>query len=200
LIYQEEDLQESENFETSAHIDHLVNRAIEGDGGAFGSLYDVYLSRIYRHVFYRVGNTEDAEDITQQTFVKAWKAIGRYKKTSSPFLAWLMKISHNLVIDHYRAKKDKIYLNSEIDITNPGPGPEQIAEANYTQQQLRKVILLLPEEQQQVILMSFIEGFSYSEIAAALGKREGNIRVIVHRALKRMRELLKEETFKIEQD
>jgi RNA polymerase sigma-70 factor (ECF subfamily) len=69
-------------------------------------------------------------------------------------------------------------------------GPEKLVEVKFTQQKVRKAILQLPEEQQQVILMSFIEGFEYCEIAAALNKTEGNIRVIIHRALKRMREIL----------
>jgi len=87
----------------------LVQRAIGHDAEAFGRLYDMYVDRVYRHIYYRVSNEADSEDLTQQVFLKAWQAIDRYKKTASPFIAWLMTVSHNLVVDFYRAKKDKSY-------------------------------------------------------------------------------------------
>ena len=103
-------MQGEKNTNTSSDIDLLVERAIDGDANAFGRLYDMHVDRIYRHVYYRVGNVADAEDLTQQVFIKAWQAIHRYKKTASPFLAWLIKISHNLVIDFYRSKKSETYI------------------------------------------------------------------------------------------
>ncbi|MFC2067809.1 RNA polymerase sigma factor [Chloroflexota bacterium] len=186
-------MQEARSTDAAVDIDLLIEGAIGDDADAFGRLYDMYVDRVYRHVYYRVGSTEDAEDLTQQVFLRAWQAIGRYKKTSSPFLAWLMRISHNLVIDFYRSKKDKGYLDFEIAASDSYSNPERVAEMQFDQQQLRRVILHLPADQQQVILMSFIEGFSYAEIASTLGKSEGAIRVIQHRALKKMRNILEEE-------
>ena len=168
----------------------LVERAASGDTEAFGRLYDIYADRIYRHIYYRTGNAEDARDLTQEVFIKAWQGLPKYKRTKTPFLGWLFTISHNRIIDYYRTKKDFVYLNNEIIIEDHEKGPEKLVDEEFTQQEVRRVILQLPEDQQQVILMSFIEGFEYSEIAAALNKSEGNIRVIVHRALKRMREIL----------
>ena len=188
-------MQEERNTETTADIGLLINGAVSGNADDFGRLYDLYVERVYRHIYYRVGNTKDAEDLTQQVFLRAWKAIGRYQKTSSPFLAWLMRISHNMVIDFYRLKKDITYLDSELASKDLDSFPERLAEEHYNQQQLRKAILQLPDEQQQVILMSFIEGFTYAEIASSLGKSEGAIRVIVHRALKKMRHMLEVENF-----
>jgi len=183
-------LQEDKNSESVAKHDLLIDGAINGNAADFGRLYDLHVERVYRHIYYRVGNNKDAEDLTQQVFLRAWKAIGRYRKTGSSFLTWLLRISHNLVVDFYRSKRDIAYLDSELDLKDPDASPEKIAEENYDQLQIRKVILQLPYEQQQVILMSFIEGFTYSEVAASLGKSEGNIRVIVHRALKKMRQML----------
>ncbi len=171
----------------------LIQRAISGDADAFGRLYDMYVDRVYRHLYYRVGNVADAEDLTQQVFLKAWQAIDRYKKTASPFVAWLMTISHNLVVDFYRTKKDKTYLEAEVVADDLASSPEQVAEARYVQQQLRRVILQLPGEQQQVILLRFIEGFEFKEIASLLGKSDGAIRVILHRALARLRQILERE-------
>ena len=186
-------MQQENKTGTTSEINLLIDGAISGDADDFGRLYDLHVERVYRHIYYRVGNTVDAEDLTQQVFIKAWEAIRRYKKTAAPFLAWLMRISHNLVVDFYRSKKDTAFLDDELVIEDRTPGPEQLAEEKFDQEQIRRVILQLPEDQQQVVLMSFIEGFSYSEIAAAMGKKEGNIRVIVHRALKRMRQILETE-------
>ena len=101
----------------------VVQRAIGHDAEAFGRLYDMHVDRVYRHIYYRVGNEADAQDLTQQVFFKAWQAIGRYKKMASPFVAWLMTISHNLVIDFYRTRKDRAYLESEI-LADPHPVDE----------------------------------------------------------------------------
>ena len=168
----------------------LVERAASGDTEAFGRLYDIYADRIYRHIYYRTSNVEDARDLTQEVFIKAWQGLPRYKRTKTPFAGWLFTISHNRIIDYYRTKKDFVYLNNEIIIEDHEKGPEKLVDEEFTQQEVRQMILQLPEEQQQVILMSFIEGLKYNEIAATLNKSEGNIRVIVHRALKKMRKIL----------
>jgi len=171
----------------------LVQRAIGHDAGAFGRLYDMHVDRVYRHIYYRVGNEADAEDLTQQVFLKAWQAIGRYKKTASPFIAWLMTISHNLVIDFYRTKKDKAYLEAEVLADGSASSPEQSAEAGFEQQRLRKAILQLGSDEQQVVIMRFIEGFEFGEIASLMKKKEGNVRVILHRALVKLRNMLEKE-------
>ncbi|UCG83205.1 MAG: sigma-70 family RNA polymerase sigma factor [Dehalococcoidia bacterium] len=183
-------MQEYRTTETLSDIEKLVDRAIDGDAEAFGRLYDMHVDRVYRHIYYRVGDVADAEDLTQQVFIKAWQAIGRYKKTASPFLSWLIRISHNLVIDFYRSNKTKTCLDFDIVASEPESGPEHLAEAKFDQQQVRHAILELPGEQQQVVLMRFIEGFSYPEIAASIGKSEGAVRVIQHRALARLRKTL----------
>ena len=176
-------MNEDKHAETEAAEVLLVQKAVNRDPDAFGRIYDMYVDRIYRHIYYRVGNVADAEDLTQQVFLKAWQAIDRYKKTASPFLAWLMTISHNLVIDFYRTKKDKIYLDAEVTADAPTSSPERVAETRFDQQQLRRAILQLHGDQQQVIMMRFVEGFEFKEIASLLGKSEGAIRVILHRAL-----------------
>jgi len=168
----------------------LVEHAASGDTEAFGRLYDMYADRVYRHIYYRTSNVEDARDLTQEVFLKAWQGLPKYKPTKTPFLGWLFTISHNRVIDYYRTKKDYAHLNEELVMEDREKTPEKLVEDQFTQQEVRRAILQLPEDQQQVILMSFIEGLEYNEIAAALNKSEGNIRVIVHRALKKMREIM----------
>ena len=171
----------------------LVQRAIERDSQAFGRLYDMNVDRVYRHIYYQVGNEQDAEDLTQQVFLKAWQAIHRYKKKASPFIAWLMTISHNLVVDFYRTRKDKANLEAEVLADHSATSPEQAAEASFEQQHLRRAILQLGGVEQQVVLLRFMEGFEFAEIASLLKKKEGNVRVILHRALVKLSNILEKE-------
>lgn len=171
----------------------MVQKAIGHDTEAFGRLYDMHVDRVYRHIYYRVGNEADAEDLTQQVFLKAWQVIDRYKKTASPFIAWLMTISHNLVVDFYRTRKDRAYLEAEVLADGSASSPERAAEASFEQQRLRKAILQLRSDEQQVVILRFMEGFEFTEIASLLKKKKGNVRVILHRALVKLRNILEKE-------
>jgi RNA polymerase sigma factor (sigma-70 family) len=171
----------------------LVQRAIGHDPEAFGRLYDMHVDRVYRHIYYRVGNEHDAEDLTQQVFLKAWQAIDRYKRKASPFVAWLMTISHNLVVDFYRTGRDKAYVEAEILADGPASNPEQAAAASLERQRLRRAISELSSDEQQVVILRFTEGFQFSEIASVLKKKEGNVRVILHRALVKLRNILEKD-------
>jgi RNA polymerase sigma-70 factor (ECF subfamily) len=171
----------------------LVQRAMGRDPEAFGRLYDMYVDRIYRHIYYRVGNEHDAEDLTQQVFLKAWQVIDRYEKTASPFIAWLITIGHNLVVDFHRTNKDKAYLEAEVLASDPASSPEYMAEASLEQQRLRRAISQLGGDEQQVVVLRLVEGFEFSEIACLLNKKEGNVRVILHRALVKLRDILEKE-------
>jgi RNA polymerase sigma-70 factor (ECF subfamily) len=176
--------------ESTSDEAELIQRAVDRDPEAFGRLYDIHVDRVYRHIYYRVGNEQDAEDLTQQVFLKAWQAIPRYKKMASPFIAWLMTISHNLVVDFYRTRRDKAYLEAEILADGPASNPEQAAEASSEQRRLRRAIRKLGSDEQQVVILRFMEGFQFSEIASVLSKKEGNVRVILHRALVKLRSIL----------
>jgi RNA polymerase sigma-70 factor (ECF subfamily) len=187
--------QEQSQIDTEVDENLLIRQAIGGDAEAFGKLYFRYVERVYRHIFYWVRNVDDAKDLTQQVFIKAWQAIGKYKITASPFAAWLITISHNFVIDFHRTKKDKhCYIINDMVVSEKTSSPEEIIEAKYLQEELRGAILHLPYEQQQVIQLRFVENFRHAEIASLLGKSEGAIRVIQYRALLKLREILEEGT------
>ena len=171
----------------------LIQKATGHDASAFGKLYDMHVDRVYRHIYYRVGNEADAEDLTQQVFLKAWEAIDRYKKTASPFIAWLMTISHNLVVDLYRTRKDRAYLEADGLADDSTLSPERATEAGFQQQRLRRAISQLRGDEQQVVILRFMEGFEFAEIASLLKKKEGNVRVILHRALVKLRNILEKE-------
>src|SRR5687768_6777792 len=84
----------------------LVQRAVDRETSAFAQLYDRHVVRVYRHIYYMVNDNREAEDLTAQTFLKAWEAVDRYKERGAPFVAWLLRIAHNLTVSHLRAKRD----------------------------------------------------------------------------------------------
>jgi RNA polymerase sigma-70 factor (ECF subfamily) len=169
----------------------LVEQAIKRDRDAFAALYDRYVDRVYRHVFYRVPRQADAEDITEEVFVRAWKAIDRYRRTGAPFVAWLIRIASNLAMDHYKTAKRFVTLEeSETPARSPEADPVTVVEAGFDSDYVRAAVAKLKGDQQRVILMHFIDGFSYAEIALSLGKSEGAIRVIQYRALRNLRQMI----------
>ncbi len=171
--------------------ERLVDAAVEGDVRAFAALYDQHLDRVYRHVFYRVGNHGDAEDLTQEVFLQAWRAIGRYRRGGAPFIAWLLTIAHNLVVSYYRRRKEEAApLDLELAARELWSNPEAEALAHHDRQAVRRAIRRLKPDHQLVISLRFIEQFSPAEVAAATGKAEGHVRVIQHRALAELRRLL----------
>ncbi len=171
----------------------LVERATRGEAAAFARLYDLHLARVYRYVYYHLGNRTDAEDLTQQVFLQAWRAIRSYRHGESPFIAWLLTVAHNVVVSFWRRHREAVSLEVEPQVAAQWADPEAEVLAGVTRAAVRRAILQLKPEQQQVIVMRFLEHFNYAEIAAALGKSEGNVRVIQHRALAELRRRLRRE-------
>lgn len=168
----------------------LVEKAIAGDAESFGQLYDKYIDKVYRHLYYRMGNAAEAEDLTAQVFLKAWNAMGRYRPMGRPFGVWLVSIGHNLLIDHYRARKESATLDDVILPAGDSADPVLLAEKSFASASLRQAIRQLKKDQQAVVVMRYIDGLEYSEIAQALGKSEGAVRVILHRSLLALRTII----------
>jgi RNA polymerase sigma-70 factor (ECF subfamily) len=162
----------------------LVGRAQAGDRVALEELYLIHFDRIYSYLHVSVGNRPDAEDLTTQTFVKMLEAIGRFRWQSAPFSAWLFRIAHNLAMDHFRANRR---WQPEEDVPEPPPDESTSAEAGAFESIGRRSMLELIEdlsaEQQQVLTLKFLFGFSNGEAATILGKTEGAIKSLQHRAL-----------------
>jgi RNA polymerase sigma-70 factor, ECF subfamily len=167
----------------------LVERAVERDRAAFTALYELHVERVFRHVCYQVADRTDAEDITQDVFVKAWKSIHKYRWTGAPFVAWLITIARNAVTDYYRSRKNTRRLD-EVPEPESGDNPASAVEAAFARNEVRMAVNRLKGDQQAVIMMRFIDGLSYEEIARAIGKSEGAVRVIQHRALKELKKIV----------
>jgi RNA polymerase sigma-70 factor (ECF subfamily) len=170
----------------------LVERAIGRDQGAFAELYDRHVVRVYRHIYYLVSDAREAEDLTAQTFLKAWEAIDRYKERGAPFVAWLLRISHNLTISYLRSKRDHSELDEGFVDSKRRGNPEESLEQSTDERSVREAVLRLRDEQRQVIMLRFVEELDYREVAAMIGKSVPAVRVIQHRALGNLRKLMQE--------
>jgi RNA polymerase sigma-70 factor (ECF subfamily) len=170
----------------------LVNRAVATrDADAFGELYDRFVDRVYRYLYFRTGNHPEAEDLTEQVFLKAWEAIGRYRWQGRPFLAWLYRLAHNAHIDYVRSHKPTTSLtNDERPLELPSPTAEADLARRLDTEVLAHALSQLTVEQQQVIVMKFLDGCENEQIALTMGKREGAIRALQMRALMTLRRVL----------
>jgi len=171
--------------------DKLIEGAVRGKASAFGSLYDHYQPKIYRFVYLKVSQREDAEDLTHQVFLNAWQNIKNYRPLGFPFSSWLYQIARNLVTDHYRTKKTTIDLEdapSEFFITATSIHSELDQEIEL--ERVAEAMKKLKPDYQDVIIMRFIEELSLKETAVALKKSEGAVKLLQHRAMKDLKEFL----------
>lgn len=169
----------------------LVERAVQRDATAFAELYDRHVVRVYRHIYYMVNDRREAEDLTAQTFLKAWEAIDRYKERGAPFVAWLLRIGHNVAVSFLRSKRDHGVLEEHFVDQKLHRNPEEALEQSSEEDSIRQAILELGEEQRQVIILRFVEELDHREVAAVIGKSVPAVRVIQHRALGNLRKLMK---------
>jgi RNA polymerase sigma-70 factor, ECF subfamily len=174
-------------------VRELVGRAQQGDREALEELYLIHFDRIYSYLHVSVGNRHDAEDLTTQTFLRMLESIGRFRWQSAPFSAWLFRIAHNLAMDHFRATKR---WQPEADVPEPEPDEVTSAETGALESIGRRSMLELIDdlspEQQQVLTLKFVFNFSNGEAATILGKTEGAIKSLQHRALVSLQKQLQE--------
>lgn len=169
-----------------------MERAIQGDQDAFGSLYEQYVTRIYNYIYYRTGNVYDAEDLTERVFLRALRHIGRYNQRGLPFSAWLYRIAHNLVANWHRdnSRRKEIPLDDGLLSSHQGAFPEHEVMQAEEQDRLLKVIRCLPAERQQLLILKFVDHMSNAEIGVIMGRTEGAIKSLYHRTLLAVRDEL----------
>jgi RNA polymerase sigma-70 factor (ECF subfamily) len=165
----------------------LLKRAVAGDAEAFGDLYELYLNMIYRYVFYRVGDVHQAEDLTEMVFLKVYESLPRFQIGRIPFRAWVYRIAHNSLVDHYRTRKESDPLSEHGAIVDSDPRPEESLIAQERSERLAAAIGELNADYQQILTLRFISGLSHEEAAEILGRSVGAARVLQHRALKALK-------------
>jgi RNA polymerase sigma-70 factor (ECF subfamily) len=167
-----------------ADLRRLVERAQRGEREALEELYLRHFDRVYSYLHMSVGNRHDAEDLTTQTFLKMLEAIDRFRWRKAPFSAWLFRIAHNLAMDHFRATRR---WQPQEEVPEREGAEESSAEEAALEAIGRRSMLELIEslspEQRQVLILKFVFGFSNGEVATILGKTEGAVKSLQHRAL-----------------
>ena len=169
-----------------------VDRARAGDQAALADLYDWYMPRVYRYVVARLGNQAEAEDLTEEVFLKMLGAIGEFRWRDVPFSSWLFRIAHNHVASHFRrvAQRGGPLAALSPELIDWRDGPAATVEQQVTLEEVRRATERLPDAQREVIVLRFAVGLSIAETAKALGKREGNIKALQHKAVARLQKLL----------
>jgi RNA polymerase sigma-70 factor (ECF subfamily) len=176
----------------SADVVDLVARAQQGDPDAFGMLYDRYVDVVFRYVYYRVNNRALTEDMVSETFLRALRRITSFTWQGRDFGAWLVTIARNLIADHFKSSRYKLEVATAemLDADRATDGPENEVLDSMTNVTLLEAVKMLGAEQQECIMLRFLQGFSVTETALAMGKNEGAIKALQYRAVQSLKRLL----------
>jgi RNA polymerase sigma-70 factor, ECF subfamily len=162
----------------------------------FSDLYRAHLRDVYSYSYYRIGNHHDAEDLTEQTFLQAYRHFARASAESNgrPLRPWLIRIAHNLAANYHRdrSRRPQTHLEDAAVISAPH-GTEEIVEEREEVQAVLAGVAGLPADRREALIMRFAIGMDNREIARALGRSEGATKVLIHRAIKQLEERLKED-------
>ncbi|MGY1986780.1 sigma-70 family RNA polymerase sigma factor [Blastococcus sp. SYSU DS0669] len=172
----------------------LVRRTQAGDAEAFGRLYDHYVTLVHRYVYHRVGDRATAEDVTSETFVRALRRIDSLSFQGRDVGAWLVTIARNIIRDQVKSSRFRLEVSTADmrDADRATDGPEDAVLQHLTNEQLLACVRQLGSEQQECIVLRFLHGLSVSETAEIMGKKDGAIKALQHRAVRRLASLLPE--------
>ena len=178
--------------EEHSEIWELVGRAQTGDGEAFGQLYDRYVDTVFRFVYFRVNDRTLAEDFTSETFLRALRRISTISYQGRDIGAWFITIARNIILDHMKSARHRLEVTTADTIE--GNDREQSTEdavlGALQSEHLMAAVKKLGDEQRECVMLRFIQGFSVSETAAVMGKNDGAIKALQHRAVRKLAELV----------
>ncbi|MEE8413081.1 MAG: ECF subfamily RNA polymerase sigma factor, BldN family [Dehalococcoidales bacterium] len=176
----------------------LVQRAQQHDQQAFTELYEAYFDKIYRYIVLKIGDRTEAEDMTQQVFLKALQSISSFKWKGVPFSAWLYRIAHNQVVDYFRkkTKRPSTPLDDSLNISDgkKESNPQSMVEHSFSIEQVVSATQRLTEAQHEVISLRFTSELSIAEVARIMGKSQGAVKALQHSAIAALRKTLVVET------
>lgn len=173
----------------------LVAAAQQGDQNAFGQLYDRYVDVVFRFILFRVSDRPLAEDLTSETFLRALRRISSVSYQGRDVGAWFVTIARNLVLDHVKSSRYRLEMTTAdiLDSSADDRGPEHEVVEEATAAELMRCVAQLGHDQQECIMLRFMQGLSVSETAAVMGRNEGAVKALQHRAVRRLAQLLPEE-------
>ncbi len=184
------------NSETEAEWEperKAIEAAQAGDLEALSTLYDSHINQVYRYSLARLGNVHDAEDVSEEIFLKMLAGLPNYKWRKVPFAAWLMRIARNEVVSFARRNGRRAHdteLHEDL-VDRASNDPAETTERALALEDLREAVALLPEAQREVITLRFASGLTIADTARALGKQENNVKVLQHKATQRLQSLMK---------
>jgi RNA polymerase sigma-70 factor, ECF subfamily len=162
---------------------------------AFTELYRAHLRDVYSYAYYRIGNHHDAEDLTEHTFLQAYRHFARAQAESNgrPLRPWLIRIAHNLAANYHRdrSRRPQTHLEDASIVSAPHQ-TEQLVEGREELQHVLEGVAGLADDRREALIMRFALGMDNREIARALGRSEGATKVLIHRAIKQLEERLLE--------
>lgn len=176
--------------EKSPDLSGILAKAKLGEQAAFTELYNLYFKKVYRFIYFRVSHKEVAEDLAEDVFIKLLSKLHSLNDDKS-FEGWLYQIARNLVIDYYREKKSHVALEEVENTLAYESAVIDELQLEQNQKILLELIKKLTPEQQIVLKLKFFEQLDNSEISEIIKKSEGSIRVIQHRAVAKLQELIK---------
>jgi RNA polymerase sigma-70 factor (ECF subfamily) len=168
----------------------LIQRAKRGDPTAFTEIYDECQPAIYRYIFYKVGDTATAEDLTSEVFVRLVEKIDHFTYRGRPLLAWLYTIARNLITDHHRRNQKMPQFELDEQIIVDAIDVEEIVEDELSVRQVVAAISYLTEDQRQVVVLRFVEGLDNATVAQTLDKSINAVKALQHRGLASLRRIL----------
>ncbi len=166
--------------------EQVIKRVKNGDVEAFGVLYEQYAEVIFRYVYSHLDGRLDAEDLTEEIFLRAWRALPKYDERGLPFTAFLFRIARNSLIDHYRSHKI-VQSIEDVELQSHEAGPEEVVEVRIENGNLREMLAKLREDYRNVLIFRFLSGLSPEETAQVMQRSIGAVRVLQHRALAALR-------------
>jgi RNA polymerase sigma-70 factor (ECF subfamily) len=176
----------------------LVELAQDGDGEAFGQLYDAYSDTVYRYIYYRVSNKPLAEDLTSETFLRALRRISTFTWQGRDFGAWLVTIARALVADHFKSSRYRLEVptGEMLDSDQTESSPEDSVLAYLSNKVLLDAVCQLNSQQQECVTLRFLHGLSVAETAKIMGKNDGAIKTLQYRAIRTLARLLPADTLR----
>ncbi len=176
---------ESNNFISEEELIH----AAQANRKAFLHIYDKHFKQIYNYVYYRTFNISVTEEITSQTFLKALENIKNFEYRKVPIIVWLYRIASNNLVDFYRNKDQQtVELTEDFPAVDSEASPEEVVVKKTEKEQLISQLKTIPSSQQQAIVLRYLQGLSYKDIAQILDKTEGSIKQLLYRGLQNLRE------------
>lgn len=176
----------------ASELKKLIERAQLGNKDAFGRIYELFFSKIYRFIYFSLGDKELSEDLAQNTFLRCWRSLQSFSDTKGSFQAFLFTIARNILIDWYRKKKE-VSLEKVED-----PASLENIESEAVKKEEKEIVwnalLRLKEFEKQVVILRYFEELSFADIAKIVGKKETAVRVKLHRTLKKMKHYLEKKT------